>query len=115
MEFVSYAEKDDEMVLALMWLVIHGDRHKALAWKSFDWDTLDWLTVARGRPHHSGKARRCLLCSVRSNFDAVGETCNATTFFLSAECLPLETDQLMPSVMSEGSQYVAFAIGKCHN
>jgi hypothetical protein len=36
-------EKVDEMVLALMWLVIHGDRHEVRAWKSFDWDTLDRL------------------------------------------------------------------------
>lgn len=43
MDFVSYTEKDDEMVLALMWLVIHGDRHEASAWKRFDWDTLDCL------------------------------------------------------------------------
>ena len=43
MEFVSYTEKDDEMVLALMWLVIHGDRDEASAWKRFDWDTLDCL------------------------------------------------------------------------
>jgi hypothetical protein len=36
-------EKVDEMVLALMWLVIHGDKYGARAWKSFDWDTLDRL------------------------------------------------------------------------
>jgi hypothetical protein len=36
-------EKLDEMVLALMWLVLHGDRHEVRAWKSFDWDTLDRL------------------------------------------------------------------------
>jgi hypothetical protein len=36
-------EKIDEMVLALMWLVLHGDRHEVRAWKSFDWDTLDRL------------------------------------------------------------------------
>ena len=36
-------EKVDEMVLALMWLVTHGDKYGARAWKSFDWDTLDRL------------------------------------------------------------------------
>lgn len=36
-------EKVDEVVLALMWLVIHGDRRQARAWKGFDWDTLDRL------------------------------------------------------------------------
>jgi hypothetical protein len=36
-------EKIDEMVLALMWLVLHGDRHEVRAWKSFDWNTLDRL------------------------------------------------------------------------
>ena len=36
-------KKVDEMVLALMWLVIHGDKYGARAWKSFDWNTLDRL------------------------------------------------------------------------
>jgi hypothetical protein len=36
-------EKVDEVVLALMWLVIHGDRRQTRAWKGFDWDTLDRL------------------------------------------------------------------------
>jgi len=35
--------KVDEMVLALMWLVIHGDKYGRRAWKIFDWDTLDRL------------------------------------------------------------------------
>ena len=33
--------KVDEMVLALMWLVLHGDKNEVRAWKGFDWDTLD--------------------------------------------------------------------------
>jgi hypothetical protein len=33
--------KVDEMVLALMYLVMHSDRDAVRAWKSFDWDTLD--------------------------------------------------------------------------
>jgi hypothetical protein len=36
-------EKVDKMVLALMWLVMHGDKYRARAWKGFDWDTLDCL------------------------------------------------------------------------
>jgi hypothetical protein len=31
------------MVLALMWLVVHGDKHGARAWKGFDWGALDRL------------------------------------------------------------------------
>jgi hypothetical protein len=31
------------MVLALMWLVMHGDKYGVRAWKSFDWDALDRL------------------------------------------------------------------------
>jgi len=38
-------EKVDEMVLALMWLVLHGDGQEVRAWKSFDGDTLDRLRV----------------------------------------------------------------------
>ena len=34
-------EKVDEMVLALMFLVLH--RHVLRAWKGFDWDTLNRL------------------------------------------------------------------------
>jgi hypothetical protein len=33
-------DKVDEMVLALMSLVMHGDRGSVRAWKEFDWDTL---------------------------------------------------------------------------
>lgn len=36
-------EKVDEMTLALMYLVLHGDRWGSRAWKGFDWDTLDRL------------------------------------------------------------------------
>ena len=36
-------DKVDEMVLALMWLVMHGDGDAVRAWKGFDWDTLDRL------------------------------------------------------------------------
>ena len=36
-------DKVDEMVLALMWLVMHGDGDDVRAWKGFDWDTLDRL------------------------------------------------------------------------
>lgn len=36
-------DKVDEVVLALMWLVTHGDRYGTRSWKGFDWDTLDRL------------------------------------------------------------------------
>ena len=36
-------DKVDEMVLALMWLVMHSDGNAVRAWKGFDWDTLDRL------------------------------------------------------------------------
>jgi hypothetical protein len=36
-------EKVDEMVLALMWLVLHGGRPEVRAWKGFDWHTLERL------------------------------------------------------------------------
>jgi hypothetical protein len=36
-------EKVDEMTLALMYLVFHGDKWGTRAWKGFDWDTLDRL------------------------------------------------------------------------
>ena len=36
-------EKVDEVVLALMSLVLHGDSAEVRAWKGFDWDTLDRL------------------------------------------------------------------------
>jgi len=35
--------KIDEMTLALLWLVRHGDRDYLRAWKSFDWDSLNRL------------------------------------------------------------------------
>ena len=35
--------KIDEMTLALLWLVRHGDREYYRAWKSFDWDALNRL------------------------------------------------------------------------
>ncbi len=36
-------DKVDEMVLALMYLVRHGDKWGVRAWKGFDWETLDRL------------------------------------------------------------------------
>jgi hypothetical protein len=36
-------EKIDEMVLALMWLVLHEDGQSVRAWKGFDRDTLHRL------------------------------------------------------------------------
>lgn len=40
-------ERVDEMTLALIYLVLHGDRWGSRAWKGFDWDTL-------GRLHAKG-------------------------------------------------------------
>ena len=54
-------EKVDEMVLALMWLVIHGDKYGARAWKSFDWVTLDRL-------YEKGRNGREPVCFVRRTF-----------------------------------------------
>jgi hypothetical protein len=36
-------EKVDEMVLALMWLVVHGGKYGARAWNGFDWGALGRL------------------------------------------------------------------------
>jgi hypothetical protein len=36
-------DKVDEAVLALLYLTRCGDRHRAAAWKSHDWDALDRL------------------------------------------------------------------------
>lgn len=36
-------EKVDDYTLALMYLVMHGDKYATRAWKGFDWDTLDRL------------------------------------------------------------------------
>jgi len=36
-------EKVDEMVLALMFLVMHSDGDAVRAWKGFDWDALNRL------------------------------------------------------------------------
>ena len=36
-------DKVDEMTLALLYLVTHGDNFGARAWKSFDWDTMNRL------------------------------------------------------------------------
>ena len=36
-------DKVDDCTLALMYLVMHGDKYATRAWKGFDWDTLDRL------------------------------------------------------------------------
>ena len=36
-------DKIDELTLALMYLVTHGDGYETRAWKSFAWDSLDRL------------------------------------------------------------------------
>ena len=35
--------KVDELVLALLYLNIHGDHNVVRAWKGFDWDAMDRL------------------------------------------------------------------------
>ena len=39
-------QKIDDAVLALLMLGLHGNRHTARAWKSFDWDSLARLHEA---------------------------------------------------------------------
>ena len=36
-------DKVDDYTLALMYLVLHGDKYATRAWKGFGWDTLDRL------------------------------------------------------------------------
>jgi hypothetical protein len=36
-------DKVDDCTLALMYLVLHGDKYVTRAWKGFDWDVLDRL------------------------------------------------------------------------
>jgi hypothetical protein len=36
-------DKVDEVVLALMYLTLHGDRFGTRAWKGFDWEALNRL------------------------------------------------------------------------
>ncbi|MBN1553155.1 MAG: hypothetical protein JXA11_00295 [Phycisphaerae bacterium] len=36
-----HEDKVDEMTLALMYLVTHGDKYGSRAWKGFDWGTMD--------------------------------------------------------------------------
>ncbi len=36
-------EKVDELILALLYLVTHGDQFATRAWKSFDWDSMNRL------------------------------------------------------------------------
>jgi hypothetical protein len=36
-------DKVDEMTLALLYLVMHGDREGERVWKGFDWETMNRL------------------------------------------------------------------------
>ncbi len=36
-------DKVDEMTLALLYLVMHGDKGEERAWKGFDWETMNRL------------------------------------------------------------------------
>jgi hypothetical protein len=51
-------EKVDEMVLALLWLTVEGDRR---AWKSHDWNALDRLHERGYVSNPKSKAKSVLL------------------------------------------------------
>ena len=54
-------DKVDEIVLALMWLVLHGDKNQVRAWKGFDWDTLERLHEKSLISDPKSKARSVVL------------------------------------------------------
>ena len=54
-------EKVDEMTLALMYLVMHGGKDGARAWKGFEWATMDRLHEKGFIGDPKGKARSVLL------------------------------------------------------
>jgi hypothetical protein len=54
-------DKVDDMVLALMSLVFHGDKTATRAWKSFDWDSLNRLYEKGFISNPVGKAKSVLM------------------------------------------------------
>jgi hypothetical protein len=54
-------DKADEMVLALMWIVMHSDGDVVRAWKGFDWDILDRLHEKGFIPDPKSKAKSVVL------------------------------------------------------
>ena len=54
-------DKVDDCTLALMYLVIHGDKYVTRAWKGFDWDTLDRLHEKDLISDPKGKARSVII------------------------------------------------------
>ena len=56
-------DKVDEMVLALMSLVMHSDGDAVRAWKGFDWDTLDRLHEKGFISDPKSKAKSVILSS----------------------------------------------------
>ena len=53
--------KVDDCTLALMYLVLHGDRSVTRAWKGFDWDTLDRLHEKGFIADPKGKAKSVVM------------------------------------------------------
>ena len=56
-------DKVDEMVLALMRLVMHSEGDAVRAWKGFDWDTLDRLHEKGFISDPKSKAKSVVLSS----------------------------------------------------
>lgn len=54
-------DKVDDFTLALMYLVMHGDKYCVRAWKGFDWDSLDRLHEKGMIADPKGKARSVIM------------------------------------------------------
>jgi DNA-binding PadR family transcriptional regulator len=54
-------DKVDEMTLALLYLVTHGDEFGARAWKGFDWETMNRLHEKGYISNPKGKAKSVAL------------------------------------------------------
>ncbi len=54
-------DKVDDCTLALMYLVLHGDKYGSRAWKGFDWDTLDRLHQKGMIGNPVGKAKSVVM------------------------------------------------------
>ncbi len=79
-------DKVDEVVLALMWLVLHEDGPVTRAWKGFDWDALDRLMKRALSPIQ--KAGLSLLCS-RTRRWSCPRSCSRSILGESADRNPL--------------------------
>jgi len=54
-------DKVDEVTLALLYLVTHGDEFGERAWKGFDWDTMNRLHEKGYISNPKGKAKSVAL------------------------------------------------------